>query len=155
MGAITPFLWFDTEAEEAAKFYVSIFPNSKITGVSHYGPGTPPHNPRPEGMVLTVEFELDGKPFVALNGGPDPKFNHAVSFAVACKDQAELDRYWEKLTDGGQPVACGWLTDRYGLSWQIVPDFVAEIPRSQAAMEAMMTMTKLDIPTLRKALGKG
>jgi predicted 3-demethylubiquinone-9 3-methyltransferase (glyoxalase superfamily) len=150
MGAITPFLWFDTEAEEAAKFYVSVFPNSKITGVSHYGSNMP----KPKGSVMTAEFELDGKPFVALNGGPEPKFNHAVSFVVACKDQAEIDRYWEKLTAGGKEVACGWLTDRYGLSWQIVPENIGEFAHSAAAMQAMMGMVKIDIATLSKAAGK-
>jgi predicted 3-demethylubiquinone-9 3-methyltransferase (glyoxalase superfamily) len=154
MGAITPFLWFDTEAEEAAKFYVSVFPNSKITGITHYPPGVPPHAPR-DGQVMTVEFELDGNQFVALNGGPEPKFNHSVSFTVPCRTQAEIDHYWSALAgNGGQELACGWLTDRYGLAWQIVPDFVAEIPRSQAAMQVMMTMTKFDIAALRKALGK-
>jgi predicted 3-demethylubiquinone-9 3-methyltransferase (glyoxalase superfamily) len=152
MGQITPFLWFDTEAEEAAKFYVSVFPNSKITGVTHYPPGVPPHAPR-DGQVMTVEFELDGNAFVALNGGPEPKFNHAVSFVVACKDQAELDRYWEKLTAGGKEVACGWLTDRYGLSWQVVPEDIGKLAHSKAAMQAMMGMVKIDIAALRKAAG--
>jgi predicted 3-demethylubiquinone-9 3-methyltransferase (glyoxalase superfamily) len=155
MPALTPFLWFDTEAEAAAAFYVSVFPNSKITGITRYGPNMPPHAPRPEGSAMTVEFELDGKPFVALNGGPEPKFNHAVSFVVACKDQAELDAYWAKLTAGGQEIACGWLTDRYGLSWQIVPEDIGRIARSQAAMQAMMGMVKLDIAALRKALEEG
>lgn len=156
MGAITPFLWFDTEAEAAAGFYVSIFPNSRITGVSHYPPGIPPHAPR-SGEVMTVAFELDGKPFVALNGGPEPTFNHAVSFAVACKDQAEIDRYWAALTaDGGKEVACGWLTDRYGLAWQIVPENIeamitADPKRSEAVMAAVVTMVKLDIAALRRA----
>lgn len=155
MSAITPFLWFDTEAEEAAKFYVSVFPNSKITGVSRYPEGVPPHAPR-SGEVMTVEFELDGKTFVALNGGPEPKFNHAISFSVGCKDQAELDRYWAALTaDGGQEIACGWLADRYGLSWQIVPEDVGVITRSPAAMQAMMGMVKLDIAALRKAAAGG
>jgi Uncharacterized protein conserved in bacteria len=154
MGHITPFLWFDTEAEEAAKFYVSVFPNSKITGTTRYPPGVPPHAPR-DGQVMTVEFELDGNPFVALNGGPEPKFNHSVSFTVPCRTQQEIDAYWSSLAgNGGQELACGWLTDRYGLAWQIVPDFVAEIPRSEAAMKVMMTMTKFDIAALRQALGK-
>lgn len=151
MPDITPFLWFDTAAEAAARFYVSIFPNSKITKLTHYGPGVPPHMPEREGTVMTVEFELDGKPFVALNGGPEPKFNHAVSFVVPCKDQAELDRYWARLTDGGKEVACGWLTDRYGLSWQIVPDDIGKLAKSNAAMTALMGMVKLDIAALRKA----
>lgn len=153
MGAITPFLWFDTEAEEAAKFYVSVFPNSKITGITHYPPGVPPHAPR-DGQVMTVEFELDGNAFVALNGGPEPKFNHSVSFTVPCRTQEEIDAYWSALAgNGGKELACGWLTDRYGLAWQIVPDFVADVARSPAAMQVMMTMTKFDIAALRQALG--
>lgn len=151
MDTIAPFLWFDTEAEEAAKLYVSIFPDSKIIGVTHYPPGVPPHAPR-DGQVMTVEFQLGGKPFVALNGGPEPKFNHAVSFSVGCKDQAELDRYWSALTaNGGKEIACGWLTDRFGLSWQIVPDDVGTIARSPNAMKVMMGMVKLDIAALRAA----
>jgi predicted 3-demethylubiquinone-9 3-methyltransferase (glyoxalase superfamily) len=151
MPDLTPFLWFDTEAEAAAKFYVAIFPNSKITRITHYGPYISPHMPDRVGQVMTVEFELDRKPFVALNGGPEPKFNHAISFSVGCKDQAEIDRYWAQLSDGGHEVACGWLTDRYGLSWQIVPDDIAFITESDAAMTAMMGMVKLDIAALRRA----
>ncbi len=151
MPSITPFLWFDTEAEAAAHFYVSIFPNSRIIAVTHYGPAMP----KPEGSVMTVEFELDGQQFVALNAGPEPKFNHAVSFSVACKDQAELDRYWAALTAGGAEVACGWLTDRYGLAWQIVPDDVGELTKSNAAMHAMMGMIKLDIAVMRQAAASG
>jgi predicted 3-demethylubiquinone-9 3-methyltransferase (glyoxalase superfamily) len=149
MSAITPFLWFDTEAEAAANFYVSVFPNSRIVSVSRYGPAMP----KPESSVMTVEFDLDGKRFVALNGGPEPKFNHAVSFAVGCKDQAELDHYWAALTAGGKEIACGWLTDRYGLAWQIVPEDIGWIAKSQAAMQAMMGMVKLDIAALRRAAG--
>ncbi len=154
MSAITPFLWFDTEAEEAAKFYVSVFPNSRIKAVHYYGEA----GPRPKGSVMTVEFELDGKPFVALNGGPEPKFNHAVSFVVDCKDQAEIDHYWDKLTgNGGKEIQCGWLTDKYGLAWQVVPSNVGELfggknaKKSAAAMQAMFGMKKLDLATLQKA----
>ena len=149
---ITPFLWFDTEAEAAANFYVSVFPNSKIIGTTHFPPGVPPHAPR-DGQVMTVEFELDGTSYVALNGGPEPKFNHAVSFVVPCKTQNEIDRYWTALlADGGREMGCGWLTDRYGLSWQIVPDFVGKVARSKKAMAAMMTMMKLDLAVLRQAI---
>ena len=156
MPIITPFLWFDTEAEDAARFYTAVFPNSKIHKITHYGPGVPPNSPGREGTVMTVEFELDGKYFVALNGGPEPKFNHAISFSVGCKDQAELDRYWSMLTEGGKEVACGWLTDRYGLSWQIVPEGIGDLvggppAKSNAMMHAMMGMVKLDIAALRRA----
>jgi len=129
-----------------------VFPNSKITGVTHYPPGVPPppHPPR-EGQVMTVEFELNGTAFVALNAGPEPKFNHAVSFVVPCETQDELDRYWAALSEGGSAMGCGWLTDRYGLAWQIVPADVGAIARSPKAMHAMMGMVKLDIAVLRKA----
>ncbi len=157
MPDITPFLWFDTEAEEAAKFYVSIFPNSKIKSVLHYSEA----GPRPKGAVMLVEFELDGKPFAALNAGPEPKFNHAVSFAVACKTQDEIDRYWQKLTDGGKEIQCGWLTDKYGVAWQIVPSNVGELfgdknsKKAAAAAQAMFAMKKLDIAALKKAYDAG
>lgn len=153
MPNITPFLWFDTEAEEAANFYVSIFPNSKINAVHRYGDA----GPRPKGNVMTVDFELDGKKFVALNGGPEYKFSGAVSFVVDCKTQDEIDHYWEKLTAGGQEIQCGWLNDKYGLTWQIVPSNVVELlagknsKKSTAAMQAMFGMKKLDIATLQKA----
>jgi len=153
MPAITPFLWFDKEAEDAAKFYVSIFPNSKITVTSRYGEA----GPGPRGSVMTVGFDLDGKPFTALNGGPNFKFNEAVSFLVHCKDQAEVDYYWEKLGAGGTPNVCGWLKDKYGLAWQITPDVLMEIiqdkdqAKSQRVMKAMMGMKKIDIAGLRKA----
>jgi predicted 3-demethylubiquinone-9 3-methyltransferase (glyoxalase superfamily) len=150
---IKPFLWFDTEAEEAAKFYTSVFPNSKMGRVLRFPEGSP----RPAGMVLTVEFELEGQPFVALNGGPEYKFTPAVSFCVDCKDQAEIDYYWEKLTAGGKPVMCGWLEDRYGVSWQIVPGKMDEYfsgtdpKRAERVMQAMHTMVKLDIAKLEEA----
>lgn len=153
MPNITPFLWFDTQAEEAAKFYVSIFPNSKIKSVLPYSEA----GPRPKGSVMLVEFELDGKPFAALNAGPEPKFNHAISFAVDCKTQDEIDRYWDKLTEGGQEIQCGWLTDKYGVAWQIVPSNVGELfggknpKKSAAATRAMFEMKKLDIAALQKA----
>jgi len=150
---ITPFLWFDTEAEDAANFYTSVFPNSSIVAVTHYGEA----GPRPAGTVMTVAFELNGQRFTALNAEPEPKFNHAVSFVINCKNQDEVDRYWELLTDGGQEVACGWLTDRFGLSWQVVPEGLIELitdadpERAQRASEAMLSMTKLDIEAVRRA----
>ena len=156
MGAvstITPCLWFDTEGEDAAKLYTSIFPNSKITDVSHYGSA----GPRPEGMVMTVGFELDGQTFVALNGGPDFTFNEAISFQVSCKDQEEVDAYWSKLTEGGEEGPCGWLKDKFGVSWQIVPKVLPELlsnpdpETSQRVMEAMLQMKKIDIDELERA----
>ncbi len=153
MPPITPCLWFDTEGEEAAKFYVSIFENSRITDTSYYGEG----GPRPAGTVLTVAFELDGKPFTALNGGPDYKFTEAISFQISCEGQKEVDFYWDRLSDGGEEGPCGWLKDRFGVSWQIVP---AELPgllgdpdpdRSSRAMKAMLSMKKLDVDAIRMA----
>ena len=154
MSSITPCLWFDGNGLEAAEFYVSVFPRSKITQVSHYGPDQPGE----EGKVLTVAFELDGRPFTALNGGPEYKFTEAVSFQIAARDQDEVDRCTEQLTAGGGEVGpCGWVKDRFGLSWQVVPD---ELPvllgdpnpeRANAAMQAMLKMTKIDIQALRDA----
>jgi len=151
--AISPFLWFDTEAEEAAKHYTSIFPNSRITDVTHYGSA----GPRDEGTVMTVAFELDGQRFVALNGGPDFSFTEAVSFAVNCETQAEVDEYWSKLSNGGEEGPCGWLKDRFGLSWQIVPKRLMELltdpdrDRAQRAMAAMLKMGKIQIDELEQA----
>ena len=153
MPAISPFLWFDAEAEEAAKHYTSIFPNSRITEVTHYGSA----GPRDAGTVMTVAFELDGQRFVALNGGPDFTFNEAVSFAVSCETQAEVDEYWRQLSDGGEEGPCGWLKDRYGLSWQIVPKRLMELltdpdqERAQRAMAAMLKMVKIQIDELEQA----
>jgi predicted 3-demethylubiquinone-9 3-methyltransferase (glyoxalase superfamily) len=153
MSKLTNCLWFDTEGEDAAKFYTSIFPNSKITDLSHYGSA----GPRPEGMVMTVGFELDGQKFVALNGGPDFTFNEAISFQVSCKDQEEVDSYWSKLTEGGEEGPCGWLKDKFGVSWQIVPTALPELlsnsdPEiSQRVMEAMLQMKKIDIDELERA----
>jgi predicted 3-demethylubiquinone-9 3-methyltransferase (glyoxalase superfamily) len=150
---ITPNLWFDTEAEEAAAFYVSIFPDSEIRNVARYteaGPG-------PAGSVMTVEFVLDGQPFVGINGGPQFTFSEAVSFQITCKDQDEVDRYWAALLEGGgQESRCGWLKDRYGLSWQVVPVGMEEVfagdpEGARRAMEAMFGMRKLDLATLRAA----
>jgi predicted 3-demethylubiquinone-9 3-methyltransferase (glyoxalase superfamily) len=153
MPRITPNLWFDTEGEEAAQFYVSVFPNSKITNVTHYGEA----GPRPAGTVLTVDFVLDGQECTAINGGPEFTFNEAVSLLVNCKDQEEVDYYWAKLTEGGEEGPCGWLKDRYGLSWQICPQAMndllndADPARAQRAMQAMFGMKKLDIAALQAA----
>jgi predicted 3-demethylubiquinone-9 3-methyltransferase (glyoxalase superfamily) len=153
---ITPFLWFDHQAEEAASFYVSIFPNSKLVKVSRYGEA----GPGPAGSAMTVEFQLDGQSFVALNGGPHFKFTEAISFVVNCQTQDEVDSYWEKLSAGGAQVQCGWLKDKFGLSWQIVPTVLPELlsnpdpAKSQRVMKAMLTMKKLDIHALKQAQEK-
>jgi predicted 3-demethylubiquinone-9 3-methyltransferase (glyoxalase superfamily) len=150
---ITPNLWFDTEAEEAAAFYTSVFENSRIVHVAHYTEA----GPRPAGTVMTVEFELDGQRFVGINGGPQFKFDEAVSFQINCEDQDDVDYYWGKLTEGGEEGPCGWLKDRYGLSWQVVPTGMEELfsdpdpERARRAMEAMLGMRKLDIAALRDA----
>lgn len=153
MQKITPNLWFDTEAEEAAKFYTSIFKNSKITGVTHYGEA----GPRPAGSVLTVEFELEGMQFTALNGGPEFKFTEAISLAVSCETQEEIDELWDKLSADPESEQCGWLKDKYGLSWQIVPTVLPELlndrdpAKSNAVMGALLQMKKLDIAELKQA----
>jgi predicted 3-demethylubiquinone-9 3-methyltransferase (glyoxalase superfamily) len=153
MPEITSCLWFDTEGEEAATFYTSVFPNSRIVDVAYYGSA----GPRPEGTVMTVSFELDGHRFVALNGGPDFTFSEAVSFQVDCKTQEEVDSYWSKLSAGGEEGPCGWLKDRFGLSWQIVPTRLTELlgdpdqERSQRVMAAMLTMKKIEIDELERA----
>ena len=154
MPRITPFLWFDTEAEEAAEFYCSIFPNSKITGVSHYSDA----GPQPAGSVMTVSFVLDGQELTALNGGPYFKLTEAFSLSISCADQDEVDHYWDKVTaDGGEESQCGWLKDRYGLSWQVVPVGMNERindpdpVRSERAMRAMLGMKKLDLAALQAA----
>jgi predicted 3-demethylubiquinone-9 3-methyltransferase (glyoxalase superfamily) len=146
---ITPFLWFDHQAEEAAKFYVSVFKDSKMGQVSRYGEGMP----LPKGTVMTAAFEIEGQSFVALNGGPQFKFTEAVSFVVNCETQKEIDYYWDKLTgDGGSEVQCGWLKDKYGLSWQIVPTVLPQlVKKSGRVMEALMHMKKLDIAALERA----
>jgi predicted 3-demethylubiquinone-9 3-methyltransferase (glyoxalase superfamily) len=150
---IRPNLWFDTEAEEAAEFYVSIFKNSRVVNVTHYTDA----GPREAGMVMTVEFELDGQRFVGINGGPEFTFDEAVSFEIVCEDQDEVDYYWERLTDGGAESQCGWLKDRYGVSWQVVPKGMDEVfadadpERAKRAMAAMLTMRKLDLAALRAA----
>lgn len=153
MPTLIPSLWFDDDALEAAEYYVSVFPNSRVNNVSHYteaGPGEP-------GSVLTVEFELDGQPFSALNGGPLFTFDEAISFVITCADQAEIDFYWERLTDGGEESMCGWLKDRFGVSWQVVPADWADLlddpdpDRARRAMEAVLGMRKLDIAAIEAA----
>jgi predicted 3-demethylubiquinone-9 3-methyltransferase (glyoxalase superfamily) len=150
---ITPNLWFDTEAEEAAGFYTSIFRNSRVVNVTHYTEA----GPREAGMVMTVEFELDGQRLVGINGGPQFSFDEAVSLQINCDTQEEVDYYWERFTDGGEEGPCGWLKDRYGLSWQVVPAGMEELfadpdpERARRAMEAMLKMRRLDIAELRRA----
>jgi len=156
---ITPCLWFADEAEEAARFYTGIFPNSGITTITRYGTAGFEVHHRPAGSVMTVAFELDGQAFTALNGGPVFTFNEAVSLEVRCETQEEIDYYWERLSEGGDPKAqqCGWLKDRFGLSWQVVPTGMEEMmadpgsPGAQRAMEAMLRMKKLDVAELRRA----
>ncbi|MGD0479511.1 MAG: VOC family protein [Terracidiphilus sp.] len=144
---ITPFLWFDNNAEEAVAFYLSIFPNSRRVGeLRNTGDA-----PGPKGGILTLSFELDGLRFTALNGGPAFKFNEAVSFVVTCDTQEEIDYYWSKLTEGGSEVQCGWLKDKFGLSWQIVPARIGELLKTSKAMQAMMKMMKFDIAELERA----
>jgi predicted 3-demethylubiquinone-9 3-methyltransferase (glyoxalase superfamily) len=160
---ITPCLWFDDQAEEAAGFYMGIFRNSKIVSVARYGKAGYEIHRRPAGSVMTVEFELDGQTFAALNGGPLFKFNEALSLQINCETQDEVDYYWGKLTAGGDPKAqvCGWLKDKYGVSWQVVPTELQELvgdpasPKSQNAMNAMLQMKKIDIAEIRRAYDAG
>ena len=153
MPRITPNLWFDTQALEAAEFYVSVFQSSEIRNVSHYGEA----GPREAGMVLTVDFVLDGQELTAINGGPDFTFDEAISLLISCADQDEVDYYWDRLTEGGEESQCGWLKDRYGLSWQVCPVGLMEMlndpdeERSNRAMRAMLGMTKIDLAALRAA----
>ena len=160
MQKITPFLWFDNNAEEAVNFYTSIFKNSKILKVARYGEAGSKASGRPKGTVMTIAFKLNGQEFTALNGGPIFKFTEAVSFVVNCKTQKEIDYFWEKLSKGGQEVQCGWLKDKYGLSWQIVPDILVKLlqdnnaNKSQKVMLAMLEMKKIDINALKKAYGQ-
>ncbi len=160
MPRITPFLWFDSQAEEAAAFYVSIFPNSRIVKVARYDETSAKVARRPAGSVMTVAFELDGQEFMALNGGPEFQFDEAISFVVNCETQEEVDRYWDRLLAGGRAQQCGWLKDRFGVSWQIVPTVMSELvsaddpARSQRVMQAMFQMVKLDIAVLQQAAGR-
>ena len=153
MQKISPFLWFDDNAEEAVDLYLSIFDNAKITDTARYpedSPGTP-------GTVMSINFELEGQEFIALNGGPEFTFNESISFLVRCEDQEEVDRLWDRLTEGGKPSQCGWLVDRFGLSWQIIPNLLPELlggsdpEGAQRAMQAMLKMTKIDCKTLQDA----
>ncbi len=156
MEAITPCLWFDTEGEEAAQFYTSVFPNSRILEVSRYGEA----GPREAGTVMAVSFELNGQRFSALNGGPEFTFSEAVSFQLICESQEEVDRYWNSLLEGGEEGPCGWLKDRFGLSWQVVPKILFELigdpdrEKSQRVMATMLQMRKLDIAVLEEAAAK-
>ena len=153
MQKLTPCLWFDTEGEDAAKFYTSIFPSSRIVKTSYYGSA----GPRLEGSVMTVEFELDGRRFVALNGGPQYTFSEAISFQIACETQEEVDEYWAKLSEGGEEGPCGWLKDKFGLSWQIVPSALPRLlgdpdrEKAQRVMTAMLKMRKIRIDELEAA----
>lgn len=153
MQKITPFLWFDNQAEEAVNFYVSIFKNSKVGEISHYGDT----GPGPKGSVMVVTFQLNGQEFMALNGGPQYKFTEAISFFVNCETQDEVDELWEKLSVGGQEIQCGWLKDKYGLCWQIIPTILTQMlsdkdsQKSQRVTKAMMQMIKIDIKGLQKA----
>jgi predicted 3-demethylubiquinone-9 3-methyltransferase (glyoxalase superfamily) len=158
MQKITPFLWFDDQAEDAAKFYTSVFKNSKVGKVFRYTKETAEKTGKPVGSVLTIEFEIDGQKFVALNGGPRFKFNESISFVVNCETQAEVDYFWDKLAaDGGEESQCGWLKDKFGLSWQVVPTVLIDMlhdkdsAKSERVMEAMLQMQKIDIKTLKEA----
>jgi predicted 3-demethylubiquinone-9 3-methyltransferase (glyoxalase superfamily) len=156
MQKITPWLWFDTQGEEAANFYITVFENSRILDVARYGAA----GPGPEGAVMTVTFELDGQKLVALNGGPHFTFNEAISFQVSCETQDEVDYFWSKLAQGGEEGPCGWLKDKYGVSWQIVPTALAELvgnpdpEKAQAAMKAMLGMGKIDTEALQRAVNQ-
>jgi predicted 3-demethylubiquinone-9 3-methyltransferase (glyoxalase superfamily) len=159
MPAITPCLWFDGKAQDAAEFYASVFPDSRVDQVDRSAAETPSG---PKGMVLTVEFTLSGQPFVGLNGGPDFQFNESISFMVDCADQAEVDRYWEALTaGGGQPGPCGWLKDRFGVSWQVIPRRLNELiggqdeAAAERALKAMLQMSKIDVAELERAYAGG
>ena len=153
MQKIAPFLWFDSNAEEAVNFYTSVFPNSKVVNTTRYGEA----GPGPAGSVMTIDFQLDGQDFIALNGSPQFKFNEAISLFVKCQTQDEVDRLWESLSEGGEKGYCGWLKDKYGLSWQVVPTALGQMlddpdpAKSQRVMKAMLQMTKIDIQGLRQA----
>jgi predicted 3-demethylubiquinone-9 3-methyltransferase (glyoxalase superfamily) len=153
MQKLTPCLWFDTEGEDAAKFYTSVFPSSRIVETAYYGSA----GPRAEGTVMTVEFELDGQRFIALNGGPDFEFNEAISFQVNCENQEEVDVYWSKLSEGGEEGPCGWLKDKFGVSWQIIPTVLPQLltdpdrQKAQRVMTSMLKMRKIEIPELERA----
>jgi len=159
MQKITPFLWFDSQAEEAVNFYVSLFKNSKIVNLARYGDDGAKASGRPKGSVMTIAFQLDGQQFVALNGGPVFTFSPAISLLVNCESQEEVDRLWEKLSAGGEPQQCGWIKDKYGVTWQIVPTVLGALlgdpdaAKAQRVMQAMLQMTRIDINGLRQAAG--
>lgn len=161
MQKITPFLWFDDQAEEAARFYTSTFKKSKIGSIARYGEAGAEASGRPKGTVMTVKFQIEGQEFIALNGGPQFKFTEAISFVVNCATQPEVDDLWEKLSEGGTPGPCGWLKDKYGLSWQIVPTVLSEMlkdkdpKKAERVMGAMLKMKKIDIKALKEAYGAG
>jgi len=154
---ITPCLWFDSQAEEAVKFYASVFKNSKIGKISHYGKEGFEVHGRKAGTVMTVEFEIEGQKFVALNGGPHFQFNEAVSFQIHCETQAEIDHFWSKLTEGGKEQPCGWVKDRFGLSWQVIPNALPQMlmdensEKAQRVMKSMLQMRKIDLDALKRA----
>jgi predicted 3-demethylubiquinone-9 3-methyltransferase (glyoxalase superfamily) len=157
MQKITPFLWFDSQAEEAMNFYTSLFENSKVVSVSRYGE----EGPGPKGAVMSATFQLEGQAFMALNGGPQFSFTPAISFFVSCQTQEEVDRLWDKLTEGGEPGRCGWLKDRFGLSWQIIPTALGELlgdkdpQKAGRVMQAMLQMDKIDVAKLKQAYDQG
>ena len=158
MPKITPFLWFDDQAEQAVEFYLSVFPDSRIVDVARYGDA----GPGPAGSVMTIRFEIDGQEFIALNGGPDHyAFDESISFVIDCPTQADVDRYWDALGDGGEEIACGWLEDRFGLRWQVVPSGLPTVlgdpdpARSQRAVQAMLSMKKLDLDAIKRAADGG
>lgn len=157
MPKITPFLWFNDNAEEAVNYYVSLFPNSRIKDVTRYDKASAEVSKRPEGSIMTLAFDLDGKEFIAINGGPVYEFSGAVSFVVECKTQEEIDRYWDKLSEGGKPIQCGWLTDKFGLTWQIVPTILYEYLKDKDSekvsrvAKAIQKMVKFDINALEEA----
>ena len=157
MKKITPFIWFDTQAEEAANYYTKLFPNSKIDAITHYDANSAAASKKPEGSVLTVSFTLDGNPFMAMNGGPQFQLNGAVSFMIECETQEELDRYWYAFADGGKEIECGWVVDRFGMTWQVVPKILGEYmtdpdkEKAKRVMAAMLKMKKLEIEPLQRA----
>ena len=150
---ITPFLWFNTEAEDAAKFYTSVFSNARIGSILRYDKAAAQASGQPEGSAMTVSFQLDGQDFTALNGGPHFKFNEAISLVINCESQAEVDHYWNRLAEGGDPAGqqCGWLKDKFGVSWQVVPTELPQLIKHPKAMQAMLQMKKIDLDILRKA----
>lgn len=157
MQKIVPFLWFENEAEQAARFYTDIFPNSRIANMTFYGQAASEASGMPAGSVMTVEFQIEGQDYVALNGGPGFTFTPAISFAVSCETQEEIDHLWDKLSEGGQTLQCGWVTDRYGVTWQITPAVLPtmlqddDVRKSERVMRAMVQMVKLDIAGLKQA----